>query len=88
MASRGAQGRTSPTQMQQANMGEPETPTTMTSDTSMLILQEHSTNEFVFRYLERTDYAKNFPGILGELTRGCDYPVEKFQRRFDELFPS
>ena len=22
------------------------------------------------------------------MTKGCDYPVEKFNKRFDELFPS
>ena len=60
----------------------------MASDGSQEILTANSTGLFNFRYLERTDYAKNFPGILAELTKGCDYPVEKFNRRFDELFPS
>merc|ERR1711924_399206 len=66
---------------------EPDTPTAMTSDGSLRILENNSTGNLNFRYLERTDYAKNFPSILAELTKGCDYPVEKFQRRFDELFP-
>merc|ERR1711959_512771 len=60
----------------------------MTSDGSLRILENNSTGNLNFRYLERTDYVKNFPSILAELTKGCDYPVEKFNRRFDELFPN
>ena len=38
--------------------------------------------------MERTDHALGFPAVLSGLTKGAEYPEQKFQAIFDEMYPA